>query len=391
MIYLDNAATTQLDPRVLESMMPYLTTQYGNAGTLYKFGRAANQAVQEARAQVARFIGGSQENIIFTSGGSEANNLVFHGIKDHLKRIGRTHILVSAVEHDSVLRAAESLTKDGFDVEYIPVLSNGTVPSGAVEKALRADTGLVSVMYVNNETGTENPVDDIGSICLKHGILFHTDCVQAAGCHPIDITNIGCDFLSISSHKIHGPKGVGALYAKDTSILSPLIYGGHDQEFGLRAGTENVAGIVGFGEACKISNAQQDEDRTTVSALKQQFVTELQRHLGSEILHINGASILSPGKTVNLRIDGIDNESLILMLDNVDICVSAGSACQSHKSKPSHVLMAMGLTLEEARSSIRVSFSRMNTTDEVIEAAQAMAAFAGQLLDIVHMFKNRME
>lgn len=375
MIYLDAAATTPIDPRVLESMMPHLTTQYGNAGTLYKFGRAANEAVQEARAQVARFIGGSPNNIIFTSGGSEANNLVFHGTKDYLKRIGRTHILVSAVEHDSVLRAAESLTKDGFDVEYIPVLGNGAVPSAAVERALRADTGLVSVMYVNNETGVENPVDDIGSICLKHGILFHTDCVQAAGCHSIDVTNIGCSFLSISSHKIHGPKGVGALYVKDTSFLSPLICGGHDQEFGLRGGTENVAGIVGFGKACELSNAQLTEDKTTVSMLKQRFVTELQGHLGGETVHINGASLLSPGKTVNLRIDGVDNESLILMLDNMDICISAGSACQSHESKPSHVLTAMGLTTEETRSSIRVSFSRMNTVDEVTDAAHIMASF----------------
>lgn len=384
MIYLDNAATTQLDPRVLESMMPYLTTQYGNAGTLYKFGRAANKAVQEARARVAQFIGGKQNNIIFTSGGSEANNLVFHGVKDYLKRIGRTHILVSAVEHDSVLRAAESLTKDGFDVEYIPVLGNGTVPSAAVERALRADTGLVSVMYVNNETGVENPVDDIGSICLKHDILFHTDCVQAAGCHPIDVTNIGCSFLSISSHKIHGPKGVGALYVKDTSLLSPLICGGHDQEFGLRGGTEDVAGIVGFGKACELSSAQLTEDRTTVSMLKQRFVTELQGHLGDDAVHINGTSLLAPGKTINLRLDGVDNESLILMLDNMDICVSAGSACQSHESKPSHVLTAMGLTTEEARSSIRVSFSRMNTVDEVMDAARIMASF----IDVLHSHRT---
>lgn len=384
MIYLDNAATTQLDPRVLESMMPYLTTQYGNAGTLYKFGRAANEAVQGARARVAQFIGGSQGNIIFTSGGSEANNLVFHGAKDYLKRIGRTHILVSAVEHDSVLRAAGSLTKDGFDVEYIPVLGNGTVPSAAVERALRADTGLVSVMYVNNETGVENPVDDIGSICLKHDILFHTDCVQAAGCHPIDVTNIGCSFLSISSHKIHGPKGVGALYVKDTSLLSPLICGGHDQEFGLRGGTEDVAGIVGFGKACELSSAQLTEDRTTVSMLKQRFVTELQGHLGDDAVHINGTSLLAPGKTINLRLDGVDNESLILMLDNMDICVSAGSACQSHESKPSHVLTAMGLTTEEARSSIRVSFSRMNTVDEVMDAARIMASF----IDVLHSHRT---
>lgn len=383
MIYLDNAATTQLDPRVLESMMPYLTTQYGNAGTLYKFGRAANQVVQEARARVARFIGGSQENIIFTSGGSEANNLVFHGVKDHLKRIGRTHILVSSVEHDSVLRATESLTKEGFDVGYIPVQGNGSVSLTALEGLLRPDTGLVSVMYVNNETGAVNPVCDIGSLCVKHGVLFHTDCVQAAGCHAIDAVEIGCDFLSVSSHKIHGPKGVGALYVKDVTIITPLIYGGAEQEYGLRGGTENVAGIVGFGRACELSAAQLQENKTYVSSLKQRFVTELTDALKERrmdgIIHINGGSIMAPGKTVNLRIDGVDNESLILMLDNKEICISAGSACQSHESNPSHVLTAMGLTMEEARSSVRVSFSRMNTMEEIIEAAQTIAGFIGVL------------
>lgn len=383
MIYLDAAATTQIDPRVLESMMPYLTTQYGNAGTLYKFGRIANKAVQEARAQVSRFVGAKGGNIIFTSGGSESNNLVFHGVKEHLRRIGRTHILVSAVEHDSVLRAAEGLTKEGFDIEYIPVQGNGSVSLTALEGLLRPNTGLVSVMYVNNETGAVNPVSDIGSLCMKHGILFHTDCVQAAGCHTIDAVEIGCDFLSVSSHKIHGPKGVGALYVRDAATITPLIHGGTEQEFGLRGGTENVAGIVGLGKACELSIARLQEDKTYVSSLKQKFVTELTSALKEQglddIIHINGGSILSPGKTVNLRIDGVDNESLILMLDNREICISAGSACQSHESKPSHVLTAMGLTTEEARSSIRVSFSRMNTVEEVIEAAQVIAGFVGVL------------
>lgn len=242
MIYLDNAATTQMDERVLEAMMPYLTTEYGNAGTLYKFGRAANEAVQKARTQVAALINAEPEQIIFTSGGSEANNLVFRGLKDYLKSIGKTHILVSAVEHDSVLRAAESLIKDGFHVEYIPVSSECRVSPAVIEDALRADTGLVSVMFANNETGAINPIEDIGTICMKRGILFHTDCVQAAGCYPIDVVKIGCDFLSVSSHKIHGCKGIGALYTKDKSKLTPIVYGGSEQEFGLRGGTENVAG-----------------------------------------------------------------------------------------------------------------------------------------------------
>lgn len=383
MIYLDNAATTPIDRRVLESMMPYLTTQYGNAGTLYKFGRAANEAIQNARAQVSRFMGASNGSIIFTSGGSESNNLVLRGVKEYLKRIGRTHVLVSAVEHDSVLRAAESLIKEGFDVGYIPVQGDGSVSLTALEGLLRPDTGLVSVMYVNNETGAVNPVCDIGSLCMKHGVLFHTDCVQAAGCHAIDAVEIGCDFLSVSSHKIHGPKGVGALYVKDVTTITPLIYGGAEQEYGLRGGTENVAGIVGFGRACELSAAQLQEDKTYVSSLKQRFVTELTDALKERgmdgIIHINGGSIMAPGKTVNLRIDGVDNESLILMLDNKEICISAGSACQSHESNPSHVLTAMGLTMEEARSSVRVSFSRMNTMEEIIEAAQTIAGFIGVL------------
>lgn len=375
MIYLDNAATTPIDHRVLASMTPYLTTQYGNAGALYKFGRSANEAVQNARTRVSRFVGAANGSIIFTSGGSESNNLVFHGVRDYLKRIGRMHILVSAVEHDSVLRAAESLIKEGFDVGYIPVQEDGSVSLAALEGLLRPDTGLVSVMYVNNETGAVNPVCDIGSLCMKHGVLFHTDCVQAAGFHIIDAVKIGCDFLSVASHKIHGPKGVGALYVKDIDTITPLIYGGTGQEFGLRGGTENVAGIVGFGRACEISSEQLKEDKAQISILKQVFVTELRNRIGYDSVKINGASPLRPGKIINIRIDGIDNESLILMLDSVGICISAGSACQSHESKPSHVLTAMGLTIDEARSSIRVSFSRMNTIEEIIEAAQTIAGF----------------
>ena len=358
-------------------MMPYLTTEYGNAGTLYKFGRAANEAVQKARAQVAALINAEPEQIIFTSGGSEANNLVFHGLKDYLKSVGKTHILVSAVEHDSVLRAAESLIKDGFHVEYIPVSSECRVSPAVIEDALRADTGLVSVMFANNETGAINPIEDIGTICMKRGILFHTDCVQAAGCYPIDVVKIGCDFLSVSSHKIHGCKGIGALYAKDKSKLTPIVYGGSEQEFGLRGGTENVAGIVGFGKACEISSKSLHEDTVWVSTLKQRFFMALNEALkdtGDEgCVHVNGMSILTPGKTINLRMDGVDGETLLLMLDGKGVCVSAGSACRSHEAEPSHVLSAMGLSKDEARSSIRISFSKKNTADEAVRAAQILA------------------
>ena len=362
MIYLDNAATTQMDERVLDAMMPYLTTEYGNAGTLYKFGRAANEAVQKARAQVAALINAEPEQVIFTSGGSEANSLAFHGLKDYLKSVGKTHILVSAVEHD---------------VEYIPVSSECRVSPAVIEGALRADTGLVSVMFANNETGAINPIEDIGTICMKRGILFHTDCVQAAGCYPIDVVKIGCDFLSVSSHKIHGCKGIGALYAKDKSKLTPIVYGGSEQEFGLRGGTENVAGIVGFGKACEISSKSLHEDTVWVSTFKQRFFMALNEALkdtGDEsCVHVNGMSILTPGKTINLRMDGVDGETLLLMLDGKGVCVSAGSACRSHEAEPSHVLSAMGLSKDEARSSIRISFSKKNTADEAVRAAQILA------------------
>ena len=377
MIYMDNAATTKIDAEVLEAMMPYLTEEYGNAGALYRFGRGSKRAIQAARERVLNFVGGSSGKVIFTSGGSESNSLVFRGVFEHLKRAGKTHILVSAVEHDSVLRAAEGLESEGFEVERIPVQADGSVSLTALKRLLRAETGLVSVMYVNNETGAVNPICDIGDFCKKRSVLFHTDCVQAAGSHPIDAKKIKCDFLSISSHKIHGPKGVGALYVKNAAILGPLIYGGKDQEYGLRGGTENVAGIVGFGKACELAGGRLQEDRTYVSSLKQKFMIELTSALEgagfSDMAHINGGSILTPGKTVNLRLDGVDSETLILMLDSLGVCISAGSACQSRNIEPSHVLTAMGLMLEEARSSIRVSFSRMNTEEEVIEAARLIA------------------
>lgn len=378
MIYFDNAATTQMDEQVLEAMMPYLTTEYGNAGTLYKFGRAANEAVQKARAQVAALINAEPEQIIFTSGGSEANSLVFGGLKDYLKHIGKTHILVSAIEHESVLRAAESLIKDGFYVEYLRPHRDGTVSAQEVESAITPATGLVSVMYANNETGAINPVNEIGAICIEHGVLFHTDCVQAAGCHPIDVGKIGCDFLSVSSHKIHGPKGTGALFVKDKNVLTPIIFGGAEQEFGLRAGTENVASIVGFGAACEISTKRLCEDCAWVSTLKQRFymalIEALRKNGHEDIVRVNGPSILTPGKALNLCLRGVDGQTLLLMLDGKDICISAGSACNSHEDKPSHVLTAMGLTEDEARSSVRISFSRMNTADEVVTATNIIAS-----------------
>lgn len=377
MIYLDSAATTAVSEEVLEAMLPFFSQRFGNPGGLYRFGRDAMLAVENARAQVAQLFNCDPGNLVFTSGGSEGNNLAIRGAVDYLKQEGKTHILVSAVEHDSVLKSAESLIKCGFYVEKIPVTKGCFVDVVDVEKMIREDTGLISVMYVNNETGSVNPVSDIGALCLKHGILFHTDCVQAAGTHQIDVQKIGCDFATISGHKIHAPKGIGALFVKNLSKIRPLIYGGQAQEFGLRGGTENVPGIVALGKACELLNGKIHDTCTVVSALKQVFYMQLMDSLREyqldHLIQINGMPVVTPGKTLNLRMEGVDAESLILMLDHSGVCVSAGSACASHEATPSHVLTAMGLTPDEARSSIRVSFSTMNAAEEVTEAATVIA------------------
>lgn len=392
LIYLDNASTTQIDDRVLEAMMPYLQQSYGNAGTLYRLGKDAAMAIDDSREQVANLIGASPEQILFTSGGTESNNMVFIGIKEYLLKINRTHIITSQIEHDSVLRAVKSLCrlKHEFDAEFIAPEHNSGISSsdvlGAINKSPDS-TGLVSVMYTNNETGINNDIIAIGNGCKDRGVLFHTDCVQAITCNLINVNDIGCDFLSLSSHKIHGCKGVGALFARDKTMLSPLIIGGKSQEFGLRGGTENVAGIVGFGKACEILKQEFEYNSKYVTRRRNQLYGSLSSKLANkglqDIMHINGNLDLSScGKTINLRFDGIDGETLLLLLDNCGVYVSAGSACRSHSSDPSHVLIAMGITPEDARNSIRISLSKQNTVADVERAAKIIAECVATLAGI---------
>ena len=384
MIYLDNAATTKIDASVFKTMLPYLRENYGNPGALYKLGRDAKNAINLARSQVANLFGAEPENIIFTSSGSEGNNLVIKGLADHLKSIGKTHILVSAVEHDSVLEAANSLIKQGFYVEQVPVTREGYVQTETVEKLLRPETGLVSVMHSNNETGACNPVSEIAGICRKRDVLFHTDCVQAAGFYCINMKETGADFATISAHKIHGPKGAGAICAMNPGLLSSQISGGGSQEFGLRAGTENVAAIVGFGAACtKASRIR--EQQLFVSTLKQRFFLtffqKLRESGADKLIAVNGPSATEPGKVLSLCVRGIDAQSLILMADTCGLCVSAGAACCSGENTPSHVLTAMGISDEDARSSVRISFSYANSTErEAVEAAEILAGCVKTLL-----------
>lgn len=392
MIYLDNAATTRITHEVIEEMLPFFGDCFGNPGAIYKIGREAAQAVDRARERIARLFGAKPEQIIFTSGGSEANNAVFAGMKDLLLKHGKSTIIVSETEHDSVKKAAEALKENSFcRVCSAPVNRFGEVKLDVLEEIIAycdTDFVIVSAMYVNNETGAVNDVESIGKLCRKHGALFHTDCVQAAGCHPIDVEKIDCDFATVSSHKIHGCKGVGALYIRDKSLISPMIYGGNTQEFGLRGGTENVAGIVGFGKAAELAYYAQEATLKKVTECKLRFFKAasdslIKRGFG-DIISVNGR-LETPGKTLSLHIKNIDAETLVLMLDTRDICISAGSACRSHESEPSNVLLAMGLTPDEARNSVRISFSEDNTFEETDRAATALADCVALMSDVKTM------
>ena len=390
MIYLDNAATTRIDNKVLNNMMPYLRDEFWNPGSFYSKGRSTRDAISKSRASVANFVGAENGgSILFTSSGTEANNLAINSGVCHsfINCDEETpHIIVSSIEHDSVLKTIRALSNvRKFDLSVLAANRYGMIEPNTLLSEIKPNTKFVSVMYVNNETGTVNPVDKIGKICSDMGIMFHTDAVQAAGSLPIDVNKIGCDLLSISSHKIHGPKGAGALYVRDLSIITPIIIGGTEQEYGYRGGTENVAGIIGFGTACGLlTNERVREASFHTSLLKQLFYTTLHDGLEnaglSDILHVNGRPVTESGKILNIRLDGIDAETLILLLDNMGIFVSAGSACRSLESEPSHVLIAMGLTPDQARSSIRISFSEYNTKDDAWNAAVAVTECVSSLI-----------
>lgn len=370
LIYLDNAATTPISPGVRRAVIEAMNDDYGNPGALYSIGRNAKEKVDAARKNVADSMKAEPGNIIFTSGGSEANSLVFSGTAEYLKSQGKDTIVVSAIEHDSVLRAAESVCiKHGFHLIKMGVSNAGTVSIEELETVLNENgncVGLVSIMYVNNEIGSVNPIDEIGALCKRYGSLFHTDCVQAFGFEDIDVEKFGCDFLSVSSHKIHGPKGVGALYVSDTvknyGILNPIIFGGSGQEFGLRGGTENVPGIVGFGEACReISDCDRKHIIDMATTFVQDFIEEMSAKGLCHLVSFNGYNPGVGTKTLSITLHGIDNDTALIALDRKGICIGTGSACRSLEVTPSHVLKAIGLSDEDAMSTIRVSFSKNST------------------------------
>lgn len=359
-IYADNAATTALSKPVLDEMMPYLTTEYGNASSLYDLGGRAKMAVERARGQVAAAIGAEQKEIYFTGGGSESDNWAIKGVAEFMAKKGKKHIISTAFEHHAVLHTLDKLKKNGFEITLLPVHENGIVRVEELEAAIREDTALVTVMYANNEIGTVQPISEIGEICKKHGVIFHTDAVQAVGNLKIDVKSENIDLLSMSSHKFHGPKGVGALYIRKGLVLPNLIDGGA-QERGRRAGTENTAGIVGMGKALELAVGSMEERNQKLIQIRDRIIDGA---LKIERSRVNGDRASRLPGNVSLCFEGIEGESLLLMLDLKGVAASSGSACTSGSLDPSHVLLSLGLPHEIAHGSLRLSFSDDNTLED---------------------------
>ncbi len=389
MIYLDYAATTPIDREVLDEMMPWMEFGFGNPGSRYAAGRHARFAVERARKQVAELINADPEKIIFTSGGSEANNLAIIGLQDHMQKFDRGGILISPTEHSSAIRSADELysrlRKHGdASIDYMELDSGGSVDVDGLKNARFEQKGLLIAMKSNNETGVSNDVKAISEFAKEAGMLYHMDAVQALGTYPIDVKDIGCTSMSMSSHKINGPKGVGALYAAHPELLKPIIYGGKAQESGLRAGTENVAGIVGFGKACEIAGRDMEKNRRKTAAACKAFMASMMNEVFKydvqSLYHVNAWNKCDDvQKTVSIRFDGVDAETLVMLLDTKGVCVSSGAACEGNSVEASHVLTAMGLTKDQARNSIRVSFSKHTTEADAGFAAQIIAQCVSSL------------
>lgn len=374
LIYLDHAATTSVHPSVREAMLPFLELSYGNPSSLHGAGRQVRKAVEQAREQVAKAIGADPAEIIFTSGGTEADNTAIIGIALAHRDKGN-HIVTTAIEHHAVLHTCEFLETIGFEVTYVPPDARGIVPTDAVLSAIRPDTVVVSVMYVNNETGAIQPVEEIAAGCAERGIPFHTDAVQAVGLLPIDVKRKNVQLLSISAHKLHGPKGIGALYVNRSIKWTPLLHGG-SQERKKRAGTENVPGIVGFGTAIERMIRLQAENVRHIKELRNRMIGILKEHVHDLILNSPEQSIPS---ILSVSFPGVSAETLLMNLDMNRIATSSGSACTSGSLQPSHVLTAMNPDMKIVKSAVRFSFSEDNTLDEIEKAAHVTSELVRKL------------
>ena len=361
-VYADNAATTKVSKPVLDVMMPYFTEEYGNASSIYALGRSAKKALETARETVAKAIGAETSEIYFTSCGSESDNWAIRSVCERLAAKGEKHIVTSVFEHHAVLHTCQALEKLGFEVTYLPVYKNGIVKTEDVKNAIREDTALVTIMYANNEIGTIQPVEEIATVCREKGVLFHTDAVQAMGHVKIDVHAQGIDMLSLSGHKIHAQKGIGALYVRKGIPVTNLIFGGA-QERNRRAGTENLPAIAGFAKAMEIASTDIEKRAEKTAKQRDRLIEGI---LKLPRTRLNGDPVKRLPGTVNISIEGVEGESLLLMLDLNGICASSGSACTSGSLDPSHVLLALGLKHEVAHGSLRLSIGD-ETTDEDID------------------------
>jgi cysteine desulfurase len=376
---MDHSATTPIDTEVLETMKPYFTEFFGNPSSLHTFGREASEAIEKAREQVAQLINADETEIIFTSGGTESNNIALRCAST------KKWIITSTIEHPAVLTTCKYLQSIGFKVTYIPVDEHGIVSINEIANTINDDVGIVSIMHANNEIGTIEPITEIGKICAEHDVLFHTDAVQSCGKIEVDVKKMNIDLLTISSHKMYGPMGVGALYVRKGMKIGTFIYGG-GHEKGIRSGTENVAGIVGFGKACELARIRLHEDSLRLTKMRDNLITEI---LKIDESYLNGHPIHRLPNNANFRFTGVEGESLVLSLDAEGIAVSTGSACSSKKLEPSHVLMAIGLSEVEAHGSLRLTLGRGNTDDDINYVVEVLPKVVDKLRSISPLWLNR--
>lgn len=361
-IYFDNAATTAVESEVVEAMLPYFTEIYGNASSPHGFGREAHKVMEKAREQVADLIGAAPEEIYFTSGGTESDNLAIFGVLEAQEKKGK-HIITSSIEHHAILHTCEYLEKArGVEVTYLPVDENGLVNPKDVEAAIRPDTVLITIMLANNEIGTIEPIAEIAEIAKKHGVTFHTDAVQAVGAIPVDVNELKVDLLTLTAHKVYGPKGIGALYIRKGTRIKPIIHGG-SHERNMRAGTESVAQMAGLGKAAEIAKKELNENAVRLTQLRDKMISETLKAIPHS--RLNGDPKKRLPNNVNMSFSFVEGEALLLMLDMKGIACSSGSACTSGSLDPSHVLLAIGLDHETAHGSLRVTLGRHTTEEEV--------------------------
>lgn len=384
-VYLDHSATTPVRPEVLEAMLPFLKDEaFGNPSTVYSYGREAKKALEEAREKVANLIGARPEEIFFTSGGTEADNLALIGTAAANEKKGR-HIITSSIEHHAVLHTAQYLLRHGFKVTFLPVTPEGLVRVEDVEKAITDETILISIMHVNNEVGTIQPIKEIGKLARERGIIFHTDAVQSVGKLPVNVDELGVDLLSASGHKIYGPKGIGCLYIRKGTKINPILYGGA-QERKRRPGTENMPGIVGFGRAAELAGQELESEMERLQALRDKLIDGILTRI--EDVQLNGDPRQRVATNANFSFRYCEGESILLSLDMKGICASSGSACTSGSLDPSHVLLAMGIPHEVAHGSVRMTLGRDNTEEDIDYVLEVMPEIIARLRSMSPLYEE---